>query len=146
MRSTVDVTIGLIAAMLIVVASSGCRGEPASVATSVPERARAAEGGNGSPWHHVRTWSGRGNRLSETFGIERHRWRVRWEASNAAEGRGSLRVSVHSGDSGRTLAVPVDHRGAGEGVVEVIEEPRQFYLMFESADLDWMVTVEEAIP
>lgn len=125
--------------LLAVVALAGCGSEP--VVSGSP-----AADEPGVVWREVASWSGRGNRLSETFNIQRHRWRVKWSARNESGGTGSLRVSVHSGDSGRTLDVPVEHQGTGQGIVEVIEEPRQFYLTFESAHVDWSVAVEEAIP
>lgn len=76
----------------------------------------------------------------------RHEWQLRWEAQPAAGGTGAphLVVTVHSADSGRILAAPLDHVGAGSGVVEIVEEPRQFYLTVESAGVDWVLRVEES--
>lgn len=74
----------------------------------------------------------------------RHEWRLRWEAS-AEDGADSpvLRVSVHSADSGRTLAVPLDGQTPGSGLVELVQEPRQFYLVVEGTGVEWTVAVEE---
>ncbi len=73
--------------------------------------------------------------------------RVAWEARNeAASNVGSLRVSVHSAVSGRLLALAVDHRGVGRDTAYVYEDPRAFYLVIESANLDWSVEVAEGIP
>lgn len=97
-------------------------------------------------WKPIASWTGVGNRQSETFTMLRHGWRVRWEATAEADAApGSLRVTVHSADSGRVLAEPVDRQGPGSGVVELVEEPRQFYLTFESAGVAWTVSVDERI-
>lgn len=73
--------------------------------------------------------------------------RVRWEARNEdLQGTGTLRVTVHSAVSGRPLVVAVDHRGVGHDSAYVNEDPREFYLVVESAHLDWTVAVDEGIP
>jgi hypothetical protein len=74
-----------------------------------------------------------------------HQWRLLWEAKAIDNGAPpSLRVSVHSADSGRTLEVPLDGQGSGNGVVEIVEDPRQFYLMIESTGLEWSLAVEDS--
>ena len=72
--------------------------------------------------------------------------RVIWETRNeAAPNSGTFGVTVHSGVSGRPLVQAVEHRGVGRGTAYVSEDPRDFYLLVEAANLDWSVTVEEAI-
>jgi len=76
-----------------------------------------------------------------------HLWRLRWEATAVnADSPVALRVTVHSADSGRLLEAPLDESGAGSGVVEIVEEPRQFYLTVESTGLDWTLAVEDSVP
>ena len=43
------------------------------------------------------------------------------------------------------LVQAVDQRGVGRGTAYVSEDPREFYLVVESSNLDWSVTVEEGI-
>jgi hypothetical protein len=72
--------------------------------------------------------------------------RVVWETRNeAVPNTGTFEVNLHSGVSGRPLAQVVEQRGAGHGTAYVSEDPRDFYLLVESTNLDWSVTVEEAI-
>jgi len=97
-------------------------------------------------WHHVASWSGRGNAQLETFPIGGWSWRVKWETKNASDPQsGSFRVSVHSADSGRQIAEIIDVRGAGRDVAYVTELPHRYYLVVKSANVDWTMMVEEAV-
>ena len=97
-------------------------------------------------WRNVGSWTGRGPLQTESFIGETGSLRVRWETRNeATPGRGRFQVTVHSAISGRPLAVAVDHRGVGRDTSYVSEDPRVFYLVVESADLEWSLTVEEGI-
>jgi hypothetical protein len=99
-------------------------------------------------WHPVGSWSGRGNRQTETFTSDTGGFRVRWETRNEARpGAGRLHVVFRSGDSGREIIDAVDVRGVGRDTEEVsAERPRWYYLTIESADVDWTVAVDERIP
>jgi hypothetical protein len=57
-----------------------------------------------------------------------------------------LRIIVHSDVSGRPLLTAVDRRGAGKDVTYITEDPRTFFLVIESEDLEWSVEVAEGIP
>jgi hypothetical protein len=54
-------------------------------------------------------------------------------------------VTVHSDVSGRPLLVAVEHKGAGHDTAYVYEDPRQFFLVVESAGLDWTLAAEEPV-
>lgn len=92
-------------------------------------------------WHQLGSWSGRGNLQTESFTSETGSLRVRWET---ARGAGPFQLAIHSAISGRPLAIAVDHRGAGRDTAYVNEDPRVFYAVVESADVDWSFSVEEA--
>jgi hypothetical protein len=95
-------------------------------------------------WRTAGSWSGHGDVQTETF-QEEGPWRIRWETKNEkAPGSGHLRVTVRSAVSGRAIAVPVDHDGAGQDTENVYAEPRLYYLGIDSRGVDWKVTVEEA--
>ena len=99
-------------------------------------------------WRAVGTWSGRGNKQTESFTSESGGLRVRWTATPRGQppvAAGMFRVSAHSAISGRLLEQVVDHPGAGSGIGYVNQDPHVFYLMVESDQLDWTVSVEEAI-
>jgi hypothetical protein len=99
-------------------------------------------------WRAVGTWSGRGNKQTESFTSESGGLRVRWTATAGSEppvAAGTFRVSAHSAISGRLLEQVVDHQGAGSGVGYVNQDPHVFYLMVESDHLEWTLSVEEAI-
>jgi hypothetical protein len=95
-------------------------------------------------WQQVGTWKGRGNAQLDTFQMDHYGWRIAWETKNApGPGRGRLYVQAHSGDSGRLLAEPIDVTGNGHDTAYVNVDPHRFYLVVESSDVDWSLTVEE---
>jgi hypothetical protein len=98
-------------------------------------------------WRTVGSWSGRGNVQTGSFSVETGAMRIRWETTNeAAPGVGAFRLSLHSAISGRSLQVAVDQKGVGRDTTYIEDEPRVSYLVVDSHDIDWAVTLEEAVP
>jgi hypothetical protein len=96
-------------------------------------------------WRLVGSWSGAENAQTEAFIGDTGALRVRWKTSSESPaGAGVFKLTVHSAVSGRPLEVVVDHRGAGEGVAYVDQEPREFYSVVEASNLNWTFTIEEA--
>ena len=63
-------------------------------------------------WHEVGSWSGRGNKQTESFTSDTAGFRVRWKTTNeTAPGAGTLKVIFRSGDSGREIIQAIDVRG-----------------------------------
>jgi hypothetical protein len=97
-------------------------------------------------WKNLGEWSGRGNAQTESFigltGALRMHWRTKNEAP---KGTGTFRLILQSAISGRALQETVDEKGLGEGTAYTAEDPRVFYILVESANLDWSFTVEEAL-
>jgi hypothetical protein len=97
-------------------------------------------------WKHLGEWSGRGNAQTESFVGLTGSLRMRWHTKNEAPaGSGTFRLTLNSAISGRPLQETVDEKGPGEGTVYAAEDPRAFYVLVESANLDWSFTVDEAI-
>lgn len=120
-----------------VAAASSCGSNPAA---PVPASRTTT-----THWRQLGTWSGRGNRQTESFDVISGALRVRWEARGGpAAGTGRLRVALCSAISGRELQTVVDHQGAGGASVDIADDPRVSYLLIESDQVDWTVTVEEA--
>jgi hypothetical protein len=95
-------------------------------------------------WKRVGSWSGRGDRQTESFTSDTGGFRVHWEAKNESPpDSGRLKVTFRSGDSGREIMEAVDTKGVGRGTAEVGDRPRWYFLTIESANVDWTVTVEE---
>ena len=91
------------------------------------------------------TFSGRG---SQTIGVvsESGHLRVTWETRNEhPPGAGTFRLALHSGVSGRPIELITDQRGEVSGTRDVTDDPRQYNLMVDSANLDWSFTVEEIV-
>jgi hypothetical protein len=97
-------------------------------------------------WRAVGSWSGHGNKQTESFTSESGALRVRWRTTGTGSpgSAGAFRVTAHSAISGRLLEQVVDHAGAGSGVGYVNQNPNVVYLMVESDHLDWTLSVEEA--
>jgi len=119
----------------------------AAAAVTACRSHRQAEAKEVVIWHQIGTWSGRGDKQTETFTSDTGGFRVHWETKNESQGAaGRLRVVFRSGDSGREIIEAIDAHGAGGGVEEVAaERPRWYYLTIESANVDWTVTVDERI-
>jgi len=100
-------------------------------------------------WRTIGSWSGRGNKQTESFRSDTGALRIRWTTSSQSNGDrggdGAFRVAAHSAISGRLLEQAVDHRGTGSGVDYVNQDPHVFYLLIESDGLNWTFSVEEAV-
>jgi len=97
-------------------------------------------------WKPIGSWSGRGDKQTETFTSDNGGFRVHWDTTNEARPGGRLRVVFRSGDSGREIIEAIDARGVGSGVEEVAaERPRWYYVTIESANVDWKVSIDERI-
>src|SRR5215471_650923 len=90
-------------------------------------------------WKPIGTWSGRGDKQTETFTSESGGFRAHWQTTKEApRGGGRLRVVFRSGNSGREIIEAIDARGAGDFFEEVAaDRPRWYYLTIESANVDW---------
>ena len=122
--------------LVVLLVLSGCRSE-----TPRPQPQSVVV------WKPIGSWSGRGDRQTETFTSDTGGFRVHWEATKEAPaGGGRLRVVFRSGDSGREIIEAIDARGAGGGTEEVAaERPRWYYVTIESANVDWTVSIDERI-
>lgn len=101
-------------------------------------------------WHPLGSWSGRGNRQTESFTSDTGTLRIRWETTPqpgdaASAAQGAFRITAHSAISGRPLQEVVDHAGVGSGVGYVQQDPHVFYVVVDSSHVNWKFTVEEAI-
>lgn len=100
-------------------------------------------------WQRRGTWTGRGPTQTEPFISETGLLRLTWEAhgsQGSVPDAGTFLITVHSDVSGRPLLVAVDRHGPGNDVTYVTEDPRSFFLVIESEDLDWSVDVDEGLP
>ena len=115
---------------------SACRGTPAPP----PAKDLVA-------WKPVGSWSGHGDKQTETFTSDTGGFRVTWETKKeTVPGGGTLKVIFRSGDSGREIIYAVDAHGVDHDVeIVAAERPRWYYLTIESANVDWSVTVDERI-
>ena len=98
-------------------------------------------------WKPLGSWSGHGVMQTEAFISDTGSLRITWETKNeAVPGKGMFTVALHSGVSGRPLLDAVSHQGIGRDVAYVTEDPREFFLVIESSNLDWTVSVDEGFP
>ena len=125
---------GLVVIVLLLLAAGGCR------APAKPEPSRDVM------WRSLGSWSGRGRIQTESFTSDTGVMRVEWKAANdMSPGAGTFQLTINSAISGRPLQVAVDRRGGGHDVAYVQEDPRVFFAVVDSTDLDWSFTIEEAV-
>ena len=97
-------------------------------------------------WKQIETWSGKGSSQTDTFEMGMAEWRVKWKTGNETPGtKGKFVLTLHSTVSGRSLSQLADNDGPGEGVSNVDDDSRPYYLVIDSGNLDWTVTVEQSI-
>jgi len=97
-------------------------------------------------YHALGTWSGRGNKQTESFTSDTGTLRVKWEATALPGAQSpSFGLEAHSAISGRLLQTVVDAGEPGSGVGYVQQDPHVFYMVVEAAGVSWKFTVEEAI-
>lgn len=98
-------------------------------------------------WHALGTWSGSGDRQTESFDVTTGSMRLTWEAlPEGSPGTNYFRVSLHSAISGRPLQTILDSQEAGTGTVDLAANPRVAYLLIESERIRWSVTLQERLP
>ena len=126
-------------ALVLLLAAAACETPPAAVA-------HAPADATSTTWRSVGSWSGSGNRQTESFDVTTGALRLVWKTSHeTAPGAGRLRVSLHSAISGRPLQTPVTHSGVGDGTAYLEDDPRVSSLVIESEAIDWTVTLDEAV-
>ena len=98
-------------------------------------------------WHALGVWSGSGDRQTESFDVTTGSMRLTWEAlPEGAPGTAHFRVSLYSAISGRPLQTIVDTQEAGADTVDLAANPRVAYLLIESEQIRWRITLQEAVP
>ena len=119
----------------------GCRDDP-----EPPAHAPAAAAGDAISWRSLGTWSGRGDRQTESFDVTTGILQLVWQATDpSGPGAGRLRVLLYSSISGRPLQTIVDTTGIGSDTAYVADDPRVSYLHIESEGIDWRVSLEEGV-
>jgi hypothetical protein len=98
-------------------------------------------------WQHLGSWSGRDNLQTESFVGETGYLRIKWETAHETKpGAGTFKLTVMSSISGRPLLVAVDFQGVGHNIAYVTEDPRTFYAVVESSNIEWKFSVDEGFP
>jgi hypothetical protein len=97
-------------------------------------------------WRFIESWSGQGDMQTDSFEIESGAFRIKWETTHeTSPGAGAFRIMVHSGVSSRPITLAVDQRGVGHDIAYVRDDPRPYFLVITSKNVDWSVRVEEAV-
>ena len=124
-------------ALVVAAAASGCRREPVAAARTEPQMI----------WRALGSWSGHGNRQTESFTSDSGALRVKWETTSTGTSAvaGAFRLTAHSAISGRILQQVTEAQGTASGVDYVSQDPHVFYMSVESAGVDWKFSVEEGI-
>ena len=135
----VPIRVPLAVALAALSAGAACRDREAAAKPQAPQVQMV--------WRSVGSWSGRGNRQTESFTSDTGALRVKWEAAPipGEPTPGRLKLIAHSAISGRILQEVVDQQGSGSGTGYVSQDPHVFYMSVESSGLAWRFSVEEGI-
>lgn len=102
---------------------------------------------DGHVWEQRGTWSGHGSLKTETFPGRTGGLRLTWKTSQTSlSGPWTFTVALHSADDGRKITDAIDLRWAADATAFLTPVPQPFYLVVNSKDVDWTVTVEETVP
>ena len=121
------------------------RTDVASKSAFAPQGAAvAAAPTSARTWSTTAEWDGRGVKETESFATHGREWRVRWRTSNEPfKGAGIMQLFVYRAEDGDLEFVVANLQGKGAGESYVQAEPGSHYLLINSENLDWTVTVEE---
>jgi hypothetical protein len=103
-----------------------------------------AEGRKETLWRLVNTWTGRGQLQTDSWPGVSGAMRIRWTTSHAKPG-GTFKLTIHSAISGRPMETVIDHDGNGSGTAYFSDDPRVFFAVVDSKNLDWTFTIEEPV-
>jgi hypothetical protein len=95
-------------------------------------------------WRKLGSWSGHGNVQTESWPGDSGAMRIQWTTSHASPG-GAFQLTIHSAISGRPMQVVVDQQGDGQGTAYFSDDPRVFFAVVDSKNLDWAFTIEEPV-
>jgi hypothetical protein len=95
-------------------------------------------------WRKVGTWSGHDRLQTESWPGDTGAMRIRWATSHAAAGA-RFQLTVHSAISGRPMQTVVDETADGEGTAYFSDDPRVFFAVVDSKNVDWTFTIEEPV-
>jgi hypothetical protein len=98
-------------------------------------------------WRPLDAWTGSGLMQTESFTSDTGQLRLQWQTFNQRGATpGAFKVTLHSAVSGRPLLDPIERRGVHTDTAVIFEDPRSFFLVIESTNLDWKLSVEEGLP
>lgn len=95
-------------------------------------------------WTKVKGWKGSGTKTTERFTVSGPEWRIAWAgAREVFPGAGILQIFVYRSD-GELVELAANKVGPGADVSYVQSGPGEYYLMVNSANLDWEITVSDS--
>ncbi len=111
------------------------------------EARQAATTSQAPEWQTIADWFGSGIKQTESFSTGSRQWRIYWRTKNASSRRaGVLQIFVHRTDTDAVVATAANVQGAGSDVSYVRAPIGRFYLSINSANVNWLVRVEDQRP
>ena len=95
-------------------------------------------------WRKVGTWSGHDRLQTESWPGDTGAMRIRWSTTRAAAD-GRFQLTIHSAISGRPMQTVVDETTNSEGTAYFSDDPRVFFAVVDSKNIDWTFTIEEPV-
>ena len=95
-------------------------------------------------WRKVNDWAGRDRLQTESWPSDSGAMRIRWTTRHARPD-GTFQLTIHSAISGRPMQTVVDQVGDGEGTAYFSDDPRVFFAVVDSKNIEWTFTIEEPV-
>ena len=103
----------------------------------------ANQTGSSGSWHYVTSFSGQGDKTTDSFKITGSKWRIKWNYTTNYPEYATFSIFIYP--KGETVSYIdfVDASGAGKSDVSYIYQSGEFYLKIIAANLEsWQITIE----
>lgn len=140
--SVVGTIVGLFVFMVVLGAFLSSRAD--SSENEAKRKAAAAVAALPPPsWTDVVSWTGSGMKQTETFKVVSREWRIVWSSRNEPfPNAGILQLMVYN-DRGEMVTLAANKQGPGSDTTYVRAAPGAYYIMINSANIDWNVKVQD---
>jgi len=108
----------------------------------LPTNQQTQTGSSGS-WHYITSFSGQGDKTTDSFKITSSKWRIKWSYTTNYPEYAMFSIFIYP--KGETVSYIdfIDASGASKSDVSYVYQSGEFYLKIITANLEsWQITIE----